>query len=305
MKITIVGGAGGVGASVAFNLLLIGGHDVVIADRRPEMVVSHVMDLEQVLTQGGGSSIRAGDASDAVDADVLVVAAAVPLTVNESRLVYLKDNARILGTVVDALPAGWQGVLVVVTNPVDPLVTWAQQRSGIDRRRVVGYTLNDNLRLRSGIANVRGVAPSSVDAWVVGEHGDSCVPLWDRVRIGGRDVELDDGERTRALEFLRTWYVRHVAIDSNRSSTWTSGLGVARMVDALCAGTPEPWPASLVLEGEYGVDGVALSAPVTLGPAGVREVQAWRLTPDQLGAMARSAALVRELTDRLRRDEPG
>ncbi len=77
------------------------------------------------------------------------------------------------------------------------------------------------------------------------------------------------------------------------------------MVDALCAGTPEPWPASLVLEGEYGVDGVALSAPVTLGPAGVREVQAWRLTPDQLGAMARSAALVRELTDRLRRDEPG
>ncbi|MEZ5123082.1 MAG: hypothetical protein R2736_16140 [Solirubrobacterales bacterium] len=68
---------------------------------------------------------------------------------------------------------------------------------------------------------------------------------------------------------MRDWYVRHVALDSGRSSTWTSGRGVSRMVAALAHGDPEPWPASVVLDGEYGVAGVALSVPVTLGPGGV------------------------------------
>jgi hypothetical protein len=140
-------------------------------------------------------------------------------------------------------------VLLVVTNPVDPLCTWALRRSGIDRRRLVGYTINDSLRLRTGIGQALGVDPRKIDAWTIGEHGDGSVPLFDRVTVNGEPVELNAEHRAHAEDFLRTWYVKHVALDSGRSSTWTSGVGVARMAAALGSDEAELWPASVALEG--------------------------------------------------------
>jgi malate dehydrogenase len=302
VKVEIVGGGGGVGSSAAFNLLTSPNeYEVVLADRRPEMVASHVMDLEQVLEQGGNGSIRGGELSEVLDADVVVVAASAPLTVNVSRLDYLTANAEIVEELVAVLAdAGgrWPGTLVVVTNPVDPLCTWIQRRTGIDRARVLGYTLNDSLRLRTGIAKALRVDPGTVDAWVLGEHGDACVPLLDRVRVGDGPVFLTPEVRADAEEFLRTWYVRHVALDSGRSSTWTSGVGVAAMVDAVAHGAEELWPVSLVLEGEYGVEGVALSVPVSLrdGSAAIHE---WELSTPEQEAFERAAELVREATERV------
>ena len=299
MKVVIVGGAGGVGASVAFNLLLLGGFDVVIVDHRPEMVDSHVWDLEQVLEQGGGVSVRGGEQADAADADVLVLAASAPLTVNTSRLVYLADNARIVAEVAGSLGREWPGVLVLVTNPVDPLCTFLHRRTGIDRRRILGYTLNDSLRFRTGIAGALGVDAGSVEAWVVGEHGDASVPLFDRVSVAGRPVELEERQRAAVEEFIRGWYARHVALDSGRSSTWTSGLGVARMVAEIARPSGEPWTASVVLAGEYGIDGVAVGVPVTLGRQGAERIHEWDLAPGDLDALRRSGEIVRGLAEGL------
>lgn len=297
MKVTIVGGAGGVGASVAFNLVLMqGGHDVVLVDTRPAMITSQVMDLEQVLELSPGSTVRAGDADDANDADVLVLLSASPLTVGTSRLEYLAGNARIVDETGETLRDGWAGVVIVVTNPVDPLVTRLWQRTGLDRGRILGYTINDSLRLRTGLAKALGVRPGSVDAWVVGEHGDSSVPLFDRVTVDGAPVHPTGEQRAAAEEYFRNWYVRHVALDSGRSSTWTSGLGVARMVSAL-DGEGELWPASIVLEGEYGIEGVAVTAPVTIGKGGVVHVHEWELAPDDLAALHASARLVRSAVE--------
>jgi len=298
VRIAIVGGAGGVGASTAFNLLRDGGPDeVVIVDSRPPHITSHVMDFDQVLEQSPGASVRGGDASDLADADIVVVTAAVPLTVNTSRLVYLEQNAAIVDEVADALPDGWDGVVVLVTNPVDPLVLRFRDRTGLDRHRVLGYTLNDSLRLRTGIANAVGAAPGAVDAWMIGEHGDSSVPLWSRVRVGGEPCTLTLEARESAEEYVRTWYVRHVALDSGRSSTWTSGLGVSRMVSAIRDDAGAVWPASLVLEGEYGIDGSAVSVPVILGADGAREVVEWELADDELAALHASADVVRGLVE--------
>jgi malate dehydrogenase len=298
MRIAIVGGAGGVGASVAFNLLRMdAGHEVAILDSRPNMVVSHVMDLEQTLLLGAGKSIREGDDSDLAAADVVIVAAAVPLTVNTSRMVYLEDNAAIVAGVLDRLDPGWKGVLLMVTNPVDPLCTWALRRSGIDRRRLLGYTINDSLRLRTGIARALGVDARDVDAWTIGEHGDGAVPLWSRVTVNGEPVELSGPQRAQAEEFLRTWYVKHVALDSGRSSTWTSGVGVARMAAALGGEEGELWPASVALEGEYGVEGLCLSVPVTIGRGGLREVHEWELDAAERAGFEAAARTVREAAE--------
>ncbi len=230
VKVTLVGGAGGVGASVVFNLVLMRRDDeIVVVDNRPQMVTSHLMDLDQVLELSPGARVREGDADDARDADVVVLLSATPLTVGTSRLEYLAKNAAI----ADELVAPADGVVVVVTNPVDPLVTRLQRRTGLDRRRILGYTINDSLRLRTGLAHALGVAPGSVDAWAIGEHGDLSVPLFDRVTVNGEPVRPTAEQAAAAEEYLRTWYVTHVALDSGRSSTWTSGLGVARMVAAL------------------------------------------------------------------------
>jgi malate/lactate dehydrogenase len=302
VEVAILGGAGGVGASAAFNLLLRPEEfDVVLVDPRDAMVQSHVMDLEQVLELSPGGSIRAGGPAEVGAADVIVVASSVPLTVNTSRLVYLAGNAGVVDEVANLLPDGWPGVLLVVTNPVDPFVTRVRRRTGIDRARVVGYTVNDSLRLRTGLAKALGLPLGNVEAWVVGEHGDTSVPLYDRVTVNGERVEPTPEQTAEADEFIRTFYVRHVALDSGRSSTWTSGLGISRMVAAL-RGEGELWPASVVLDGEYGISGVAVSVPVTLGQGGVSRIHEWDLGPEELAALRASAEFVREIADGI--DQP-
>jgi len=303
VKVAILGGGGGVGSSTAFNLLLLEDElEVVLADRREEKVISHTMDLEQVLELGGTGVARAGVCEDALDADIVVVTASAPLTVNTSRLTYLRENAEILSGIGDLLAHAedsFAGVVIVVTNPVDPLCTHLHARAGIDRRRVLGYTLNDSLRLRTGIASALGVDPGSVGAWVLGEHGDACVPLFERVEVDGAGVTLTADQRAEAEEFLRTWYVRHVALDSGRSSTWTSGLGVARMISAIARDSGDLWPASVVLAGEYGIDGVALCVPVSLGRGGVQRIHEWELSSGESAALGLAAAAVREACEQL------
>jgi malate dehydrogenase len=294
VRILIAGAGGGVGASVAFNLLLRPlDCEVVMADSRPSMLRSHLWDLEQVLEQSATGSVREGDRSDIASADVVVLAAAAPLTVNESRMVYLADNAQILSPLLDAVPAGWPGVLIIVTNPVDPLCAWAQRRTGLDRRQVLGYTLNDSLRLRTAIAKRLRVSPGSVDAWTLGEHGDGAVPLLSRVRINGNPQSLDAREAADVRQWLKDWYARHVALDSGRSSTWTSGLGIARMVAAVTGGD-ELWTASVMLTGEYGIDGVSLSVPVRLGAGGMQEIVDWPLAADEQNGLQAAARIVAE-----------
>jgi malate/lactate dehydrogenase len=295
VRVAITGGAGGVGSSVAFNLLLHEHpYEVLLFDNRPNMIASHAMDLEQVLEQDGTGSVRGGEAGELADADLVVATAAAPLTVNSSRMVYLGDNAAILEALLAELPEDWGGILILVTNPVDPLATWAARRVGIARERLLGYTLNDSLRLRTAIASELGVEPGRVEAWVVGEHGDGSVALFERVLVDGEPVALDAAARARAIEFLRTWYRRHVALDSGRSSTWTSGRGLARMVEAIRSDSGELWPASVVLDGEYGIEGVSLGVPVRLGRGGAEEVVDWELEPVEAEALRDGAATVRE-----------
>lgn len=291
VKVTLVGGAGGVGASAAFNLVLRGAYEIVIVDELPSQVDSHVMDLAEVLEQRPGCSVRAGNIDDLRDADIVVLSAAAPLTVNTSRLSYLEVNARIVDTIAGLLSPG--STVVVVTNPVDPLVVRLNEQTVLPRTRVLGYTLNDSLRFRTGLGRALGVRPGSVDGWVIGEHGDSGVPLLDRVRVDDVLVQLTPEQAESAVSYLRTWYARHVALDSGRSSTWTSGLGVARMVAAIAGDTAELWPVSLLLDGEYGIAGTAIGVPVTLGRAGAVEVHEWDLSPGDLAALRESAEVVR------------
>lgn len=281
MIIAFVGGAGGLGSTAAFNLLRTDTpYDIVLIDNRENMITSHVMDLQDALSLGGASSIRGGSMTDALAADVVVVSASVPLRLNASRDVFLQDNAELLAGIVDPLVAGgWGGIFILMTNPVDPLLTWLARRTNWPRERLLGYTLNDSQRFRTGISQALGVAPQTVSCWVVGEHGAGQVPLWSSITVAGESVVLSEGQRAHVLDYVDNWYVRHVALDSGRTSTWSSGLGAALMIEAIATDSTQPFPASIVLNGEYGVTGVSSSTPVVLGRTGLVEILEQKLTP--------------------------
>ena len=115
-RIAIVGGGGGVGASLAFNLLLAEApYDVALVDGRSGMARSHEMDLQQVVAQGASGSVEIVELGAIADADVVVISTSVPLTVNDTRMVYLRDNAAIVADIRDALPEEWPGVALMVT----------------------------------------------------------------------------------------------------------------------------------------------------------------------------------------------
>lgn len=297
MKVVIIGGAGGVGSTAAFHLLCTHRrYEIVLADARPGMTLSHIMDLENVPALSGSRSVvRPGTAEEALDADIVVLSAAVPLRLNTDRAVFLAENARIVGECLAPLrDSGFRGVVLLLTNPVNHLLTWVHRHGFVPRERLIGYTFNDTLRFRTGIARVLGVPPPAVDAWVLGEHGDGQVPVFSRVTVDGSPVRLTALQRTDVLEYTDTWYAKHVALDSGRTSTWSSGLGTARLVEAVASGADALVPAAVVLEGEYGVAGVGLGVPVLLGPDGVREVARWELDPKEAEGMRRAAAGVRK-----------
>jgi len=296
VRVALLGGAGGVGASVAFNLLAWGAaHEIDVIDRRPNLLRSHVMDLEPVRTLVGRGAVREAGIDAVAAADVVVMAASDPQRITNTRLIALDENivhVRQLAVALTAEP-GWDGVVIMVTNPVDPLVTLLQRETGLDRSRVIGYTLNDTLRFRTGVGLARGIDPHRVDAWVLGEHGDTCVPLYSRIACDGAPLALSESERGAVDEFLYGWFTRHVALDSGRSSTWTSGLGVARLIEAIAADRRERFPASVVLAGEYGIDGVAVTVPVLVGRDGAESVEVWDLAAEETAALHRSAEAVR------------
>lgn len=297
MKITVVGAAGGIGSSVAYSLILSGiGEELVLVDRNEDVLRTHVWDLEQLRAAVRPFRVRAGTVADVADSEIVVFSAAAQPRKNSPRIEYLSENLEIIRETSETLAAqwNWTGVLIVASNPVDPLVTHIQRVSGVDRRRVLGYTVNDTSRLRYGIAEVVQVDPHRVRAWVLGEHGDHCVPLFDRVELDENPLVLTTAQRHAARDYLLGWYPRWVALGVPRTSTWTSGSGISAMVRAIVTDSNEMWPASMVLRGEYGITGTAVGVPVRLGGGGAREIEQWTLADDERRAMLAAAVYIDE-----------
>ncbi|MFE6054260.1 hypothetical protein ACFQ6N_26205 [Kitasatospora sp. NPDC056446] len=289
VRVCVVGGAGAVGAATAAALLGGGFRGrLELVDTAGALLAAQVMDLRLVPSEA--ATVAAVPLGAAGAADVVVLAASVPHRDGAARADFLWENAVILEQVLAALPAHWPGTLVLATNPVDPLCTLAA-RSLPAGATVLGYTLNDSLRLRRGVALALGVHRHRVSAWAVGEHGPHTVPLFDRVRLDGRPVPLDAAQRDSAAGYAREWYGRWQRLGTGRTSSWASGAGIAALVRAVLADTRTLLPVSAALHGEYGLSGLSLGVPALVG-AGRAEVVEWELTRDQLAGLRTAAGVV-------------
>ncbi|BCT77392.1 L-lactate dehydrogenase [Sinomonas cyclohexanicum] len=301
----VVVGAGAVGSSAAYAALIRGSaREVVLYDIDAAKVEAEVLDLAHGTQFTGASSITGGtDVALAAGADVVVITAGAKQKPGQTRLELAGTNAGILEGLLPALlEHAPDAVYVLVTNPCDVLTVAAQRISGLPAGRVFASgTVLDTSRLRWLVGERVGVSRASVHAYIVGEHGDTEFPLWACATIGGvplRDWAGPDGAPAFTPESLDelAQEVRTAAyrvIEGKGATNYAIGLSAARIVEAVLGREDAVLPVSTVLDGQYGIHGVALSLPSVVGAGGVRRVLEVPMDDGELARLARSADALR------------
>lgn len=296
-------GTGLVGSTIAYTLLVKGPHcELSLVDINRDKAEGDAMDLRHGVPLAGPMRIEAGGYEALAGADVVVVSAGVAQRPGETRLDLLKRNARIMGDVVQQVVAqAPDAILIVVTNPVDVLSYVAQKRSGLPPHRVIGSgTLLDTQRLRYLLGEYFHCDPRSVHAYVIGEHGDSEIPVWSLANIAG--VRLQElgarWERGRLEQDLGQLFeeVRTAAyqiIQRKGATYYAVALAVARLVESILEDHHSVLTVSTLVSGWQGIDGVYLGMPCVVGRSGIERMLELPLALPELEALKRSAAVLK------------
>ncbi|TAM55623.1 MAG: malate dehydrogenase [Chloroflexota bacterium] len=305
-KVTVIG-AGNVGATTAQRIAEAGLADVVLVDIVDGLPQGKALDLaESAPILGHDCSILGtNDYAETAGSDIIVVTSGIARKPGMSRDDLLATNAGIVGGVVRAAAAvSPAAILIIVTNPLDAMCHVAAEASGFPRERVIGMAgVLDSARFRTFMAAELGVSVTSTQAFVLGGHGDSMVPLPRYSTVGGVPLtELLPADRIAALvQRTREGGAEVVRLLKTGSAFYAPAASVARMVGAILGDRQEILPCAVQVADEYGpaARGLFVGVPVKLGRGGVEEVVPIALTAEEQAAFDRSAEAVRELVQAL------
>jgi malate dehydrogenase len=300
-KIAFIG-AGNVGATCAHLCFLRSLGDIVLYDIIDGLPQGKALDmLESAPVLGVDVSvIGTTDIADIKGADCIVVTSGSPRKPGMSRDDLLKINAGVMNTVGQAIKQHAPGAFVIaVTNPLDAMVTQLKRVTGLPKDRIVGQAgVLDSARYRTFLAAELDVSVSSVNAMVLGGHGDDMVPIRSYTTVGGQPVDkLIKGPRLDEIEVRTRNGGAEIVNLMKTSSYYAAGSAVYRMVEAFILDRKEVLPAAAYLEGEYGVDGLFAGVPVVIGGGGVERIMQIDLTASEKKAFESSVAHVRELVE--------
>ena len=299
-KIAVIG-AGNVGASVAQYLAEANLADVVLLDVVEGMPQGKALDLTQAGPIRGYNARLVGtnDYKDIKGCRLVVVTAGVARTPGMSREDLLAKNASILDKVVAGITANAsEAMILVVSNPLDIMTYHTLKKSGLPKERVFGQAgVLDSIRFRTFVAMELGVALTDTQAMVMGGHGDTMVPLPRYTTVSGIPIgELLPKERVQALiERTRDGGGEIVKLLKSGSAYYAPAAATVEMVKAVIRDEKKLLPASVLLEGEYGLRDICIGVPVILGAGGVERVLELELAEDERGALHASAATYKEI----------
>ena len=279
-KIVLVG-TGFVGMSMAYSFLSTGGIDeLVLLDVAKEKAVGEAMDLQHSLPPARGKmEIYAGNYADCRDASIVVITAGAAQKPEETRLDLTAKNAKIMKSVVESIMAsGFDGILIIASNPVDGMTYLAQKVSGLPKERVIGSgTILDTARLRYMMSEYLDVSSSNMHAYIMGEHGDSSFVPWTHAYVGSKSLlELLD-EKGKPLSDLHDIYTNvqqaaYEIINRKKATFYGIGLSLNRLVHAVLDDENAILTVSAYQEGEYQQKGLYIGVPAVVNREGVREV---------------------------------
>lgn len=299
MKVGIIGGAGRVGSCAAFALQC-GGvvGEVTLLDANAEAAAGEAADLLHGASLAADQKIRAGTFDDLRNADVVVITAGLRRKPDESRLDLANRNAKLLAEILDklketALPD--KAILLIVSNPVDVLTRLAVDRTNRSPDRIIGLgTLLDSVRFRSLIAQAVDVAPTQVQATILGEHGDSMVPIWSAAAINGLPAAqwpgLNPSAQNRLFEKTKAAGAEMVRLKGGAG--WAVGLAIREVVHAIALDRRSVLPVSTRQKGAFGITRTCLSVPTVLGRDGVIDRIELELWPRERSAIQVSAQVL-------------
>lgn len=299
-KLLIVGGGGMVGATAAYACALRSViEEIVLIDRNEDLAWGQAADINDAMGIDRNVVVHTGNYSDINDDDIVVITAGAPQLPGQTRLELIDVNAKIMRDIVKNIMAnGAKPYLVIVSNPVDVLTYVALKESGLPKNRVFGTgTTLDTSRMKSYLADAFNVDSKAVDAYILGEHGDSSFSTIETAQIGevpikeypGFTEEMIDGIEQKVRD--RAYRV----IETKKSTYFAIGFVVSKIVSALRKSTHTVYPVCSLAEGEYGLNNVVLGLPSTISSDGVKILAGYPLTEREKESLNKSAGIITEM----------
>lgn len=305
-KIILIG-TGAVGSSFAYASTLLGvGRELGIIDINEDKVEGEVMDLTDAISFTKPKNIYKADYSDCKDAEVVVITAGAAQKEGETRLDLVDKNLSIFKDMIGKVVAsGFDGIFLVASNPVDILTYATWKYSGFPASKVIGTgTTLDSSRFKKEIAGLIGIDPRSVEAFIMGEHGDTEFPVWSHTNIGGLPIyewvknqsELD--EKALLDTFEKSKNAAYEIIKKKGATFYGIGMALTALVRAIIDDENSVYSTSSYLKGEYGLDDIYLGVPTIIGKDGAKWVIEVPLTDIEKENMDKSAQTLKDIIDK-------
>jgi L-lactate dehydrogenase len=301
MKIAILGGAGRVGASAAYALQLAGlGREILLIDVAKDQAAGEALDLRHGASLAAPQLIRAADIEEAADCDLVIHCAGLRRKPDESRLDLINRNVSLFKDLMTQVnQAGWKkdALLMLVANPVDILTYLATKLCPLPPEHIIGLgTLVDSTRFRSFIGEHFQVDQTQVEALILGEHGDSMVPIWSSATVNGVALESFPGFSQAVGDelFAKTKTSGADVIRLKGGAGFCVGLAITRLARAIIADERALLPVSTLVQGQMGIEDVSLSLPTFVGRRGVWGWVELKVSEQERAALQNSGKVLKE-----------
>ena len=305
-KVVLVG-TGSVGMSMAYSMLNQGGiNELVLIDINKDKTIGEEMDLAHGLPYAPQKMvIKAGDYPDCKDAQVIVITAGIAQKPGQTRLELAETNTKIMKQITESIMAsGFDGIIVVASNPVDLMAYVVSEVSGLPRGRVIGSgTVLDTARLRYLMADYFKISSKNIHAYIMGEHGDSSFVPWDHAYIGCKkvkDVMKDNHHPMDDLEKIHKGVVNaaYEIIEKKKATYYGIGMALNRLVKAILNNENSILTVSTYLkDGEYGQDDIYIGVPAVINSHGVRELVNLDLNEEEQAKLDNSCKIIKEMRE--------
>lgn len=301
MKVTIIGGGGRVGSCAAFALQCGGlAASIQVLDANKDLADGEALDLLHGSAFCGDQTIYSGDYGRAADSDIFLITAGLRRKPDESRLDLINRNVALFLGILDSIKsAGFRkdAQVFVVSNPVDILTQLAVQRLGLPWQQVYGLgTMLDTSRFSSLIADELKLAPTQVKALILGEHGDSMIPVWSSATVNGLPLSglPDCTAGFQNAVFERTKGSGAEVIKRKGGAGWAVGIAIRDVIHAVLLNKKTLLPVSSLVQGAYDIRDICLSVPTVVGRQGAQRHVEIKLWPKELMGLQASARALKE-----------